>query len=665
MCILMWICAGVGWANPAAPLKDLTAGPARQVEQVTVKVGHAELSFSGRCADLVSEGRTVGWMLDGSGWLVLRTTLAAEFPVVTRNLSELGADPAAKGEGELRIPVGVTRARILWAGLPFPAWAGTAVGGMGEVLAAHRASFAGVEGHDLSHLPALQAANGPDRPAVVIEVEGAGRKWIYTLDGVDRLEETLDFVKPAPSSATALAGISFLHRVSRQPVGWELWKGAPAPAFQVTRLDVDLRTADNRNAQFRVEEDITALQAGIRCLRFDLLTEIITDKDTRRLRVSKIQDGQGRALAFDHAKDELLVWLPEPLAPGTKATLTFDYAGDILIHAGGDRYWELGVRGKWYPSTWSYAGEHHAFHGTARTKGDWITFLPGDTVRRGKEGDWNIVETRIDRPVSSIRVFGGVFRIVSERDDDGVRIIIATIDGREAVNSIVLDIQAGSVLRAFKTLFGPVPFKEWHLVQVSDDASQEPSPSLIPIPSSLLKPGTSIQRVKAWEVATREHLVRSIAHQYWGVVVKAPTKEDRWVTDAFAEYLAGLFVRTERGEAAWVLRVDDWRTLTESNASLAPIPLANDLVSGAGPGGHESFTGLTFNKGPWLLYTLHEEHGDKAFSLYLRAIQANFAWKFLSTYRLTDLLNYITKKDNRPFMERYFWGLEVPSVPKK
>ncbi len=654
--------ARAGTETPATTLRQATLAAPRRVDQIQVQVGHATLAFSGHCADLVAEGRTVGWMLEGKGSLLLRTNLVPEFPVVTHNLEQFASLAPERTDRELRVPVSFSRARIYWAGLPAPAWSGTTGGDLAPALKAHRDRFEKVNGHDIARLAALQAANAPNRPAVVAELEGDGKLWVYTLDGVERMDECLECAEFAPSSDPTVAGHAWLRRISRQPVGWDFYRGAPLPPFQITRLDVDLRSADNRNASFVVEEDVTSRSESLRCLRFELLQSIATEKERRHLEMTKVLDGQGQPLPFEHTHGALLVWLPKPLAAESTATLRFEYEGDILVRPNNDSYWQLSVKGDWYPASWHLAGENYRFHGTVRTKGDWIAFLPGETVRRTKDGEWNLLESRSQRPICFATVLGGRY-YMDEEERDGVTLRIATYAFKPGVGSKVIREQAFNILKYYNALLGPYPFKEFQIIQKNSWGYGQAPPTMMYITNE------AFNQQMGWATVFREGLrkrfAHEIAHQYWGTVVKMPSPEDQWVTEAFADYCAALYERAFKGDGLFERSVNTWKAEAEEAKRFGPIPLANDLYFKDGYKEQEVRRGLLYNKGPWLLYTLHEELGEKTFALYLKAIQSNFAWKHLSTFRLGDILNYITKRNHRPFLERYFWGLDLPVPPTK
>ena len=92
---------------------------------------------------------------------------------------------------------------------------------------------------------------------------------------------------------------------------------------------------------------------------------------------------------------------------------------------------------------------------------------------------------------------------------------------------------------------------------------------------------------------------------------------------------------------------------------MAPIPYAN-RISGDPMAALLNRIGLLYNKGPYLLYKLHQEMGDDQFLTFLKSYQKSRRWKFSSTAEAASLLQFITKKDYMPFFEKYYWGTAMP-----
>jgi len=158
-----------------------------------------------------------------------------------------------------------------------------------------------------------------------------------------------------------------------------------------------------------------------------------------------------------------------------------------------------------------------------------------------------------------------------------------------------------------------------------------------------------------------ERFAHEIAHQYWGHVVKMPSLEEQWLEESFAEYSAALFLRQFKGKSAYDSLVSHWKGRASYATDKAPIPLAN-LISASGDSSiyFATRTGLVYDKGAYLLYTLHKELGDDTFLTFLKSFQKSFRWKFGSTKKVEGLLEFLTKKDYRPFFEANYWGTGMP-----
>jgi hypothetical protein len=369
-------------------------------ETVSLNQGHATLTFSGHWSPMLQGQRVVGLYLSGQGDLSYTSTFEPERPVFLKNLKEWSSVHPVTTDKGVTVSVPFKEARLFLGGMPLPAWAALEeAASLDAASKAFQQRWNKLDRHVPLHLMALQAANAPEKQAAVMELEDGNDRWVYTYDGVDAMEETLQSAVRFSDLHGGvfnpdLAQWRNLVDLSRQALGWNPRKGLAPNPFLLSALDVDLRTRDNRNADMIVQETITPLVDGLRVLRFELLSTLVTEKDTRHLRVARVTDGHGHSFAFSHTHDRLAVWLSAPTTKGLPFTLRMEYSGDFLYQPGENSYWQLGVRESWYPIPENLAGESYTFHGTIRTSGDWIAFLPGDTIRREKDGPWNLVETK-------------------------------------------------------------------------------------------------------------------------------------------------------------------------------------------------------------------------------------------------------------------------------
>ncbi|WP_243303275.1 M1 family aminopeptidase [Geothrix oryzisoli] len=666
--------AGQEVPDPFGAVAALKPGPVRNLEQqATFTVGNAHIQFTGHWAPLLRGDQKVGLFLEGNGSLTYVSSFEPEWPILERNCKDLGmVTPTREGQTRM-VAFPFTRARILLAGASFPTWGGDSSGDL-TGLAAFVERWQKVDGYFPDHLLAAQAMNAPGRMVAFIELERNDQRWLYRYDGVDAMEETLAVVRPLRSSIPDLGDWHDPVTVSRQFLGWNPRKDPTPVHVRINALEVDLRTADNRQAAMTVQETLMPLEDGLRVVTFDLWSTLAEPTGTRHLRIKRVVDGTGAALAFSHSHDKLAVCFPAPATRGVPLTLRLEYDGDFLIRPRGDNYWQLGVKEGWYPTLENLSGEWYTFHGTVRTQGEWQAFLPGDTVRREKDGVWNLVETRTDRPICFATILGGKYS-VDEEVRDGLTVRIATYGFKPGAVNKVFKEQTRNVIRYYETFLGPFPFKEFLIIEKNEWGYGQAPPGMMYITRDAFEQAQTIRQMQELadlvgryrgrniSISTmdvRHVLAHEIAHQYWGIVVKMPSRHDQWVTESFADYCAGLYERDYKGKGRFDKDIATWRSDAERSKDQGPIPLANDIHF---DDRYESFLArrdLLYAKGPVLLHALHQELGDQVFLTWLKSSQTNFRWKFASTARLFDLLKFITKKDYTPFLDTYFWGLGLP-----
>lgn len=659
--------------NPVEPYRHGVAGASRHVEGAVLTVGHAVLTFTGDFAPILVDGRPLGLFLQGRGNLVYTSAYRDEAPVFTRNLSEWTPARARPVEQGVAADIAFVDARVYWAGLPFPAWAGDAGAALEGGLSAHDKDFGILDEPDPWQLVALQQADNPAAPCVLMELGNGSSRWVYTLDGFEGRTECLAWAEPW--ERVHEPGGFHLERIplSTQPVGLDPRRDLPTITHQVRDLDVDLRTEDNVFATLVVKERLATGVAGHRLIRFALLGDYVGRHHVHHARVARILDGAGRELAFDHSRDSLVVQLAAPSQPGTPIDLRFEYGGDFLLRPGDDNYFELAVGLPWYPMLGNPARENATFHGTVRTAGTWIGFMPGEVVRREKDGALNLLETRSAHPISNVPILGGSY-FLEEETRDGLTVRVASYGGRLGVARKVIMDQAFTVIGYYKPFLGPFPWKEYTIVERNDWGYGQAPAGMMYITKEAFSQVRHIQdaerlagtleagkTVKVMDV--RQIFAHEIAHQYWGTVVKAPWEEDQWLEEAFAQYCAALYDRDYKAKSYYAGAVGAFFAKGADSAREAPIPLANRLFFKDPFLRWNHRRDLLYFKGPALLYALHQELGDEVFLTWLKSIQSNFRWNFAPTRRIFDLLNFITKKDYGPFLNLYYWGLEMP--PRK
>ncbi len=649
-----------GLAETIERFDHLTVGDAVSVNNLHLTAGHLDCGLVGRAAPVRAGDEVVGIFFEGTGTMDYLSVDPIEAPSVIFNAKKGSSLKPEKTEKGVRLRSRFER--ILWIaqGQPLPALSGAAAASLADPFAREREKFRRMNLAPLSHDFAIQRLDAPTAPMVWAEIDGGDEDLLYRLDGTSNPSEELGILTTSEWNDPELRKNLFLHTLSDQPIGRDR-RDPPRPRALLVDVDVDLRASAGDEAALIVVETFVAIGQPLAALRLDLDSTVYTffgsNLATRHEHLRKVTDEAGRSLSFAHRKDEVVVQLAEPAPPEKPFNLKFEIDGDFLIRPGGDSYWELG-NSAWFPLP-PLSGQLYTFHALVRVKKPFLPFAPGKTLRRAAEGDENVLETRVDKPIRFASILAGRYE-VEEEVRNGVTIRVATYALKNPRAVKQLSNLAASIIQYFQEFLGQFPFPEFNIIEINDFGFGQAPPGTMFITKEAFNPFIGEEN-QLFSQGINERFAHEIAHQYWGVSVKWPSREEQWLSESFAEYCAGLFLKVYKNEATFNMLVKHWRTQGKWATEAAPIPLANRIWIASDVTTRQVFrTGLLYNKGPILLHALHKELGDEAFFTFLKSYQKSFAWKFGSTKTVAGLLQYMTKKDYMPFFEKYYWGTEMP-----
>ena len=636
---------------------------ARPVKELRLSAGHATLTVkSGSAAYVVAGGEKVGVFVRGEGAMEYLSVDAAEFSVLKYNLNKnSGLKPEFDGKTET---IRDRFTEVLWlaGGVPLASLPEDGPGAsLEEAFAAHVKKFSRAFTSPASHQFAAWRLNGPDRPFVRAEMAGGDEDLLYVFDGLDGKSESLDQLRESVSHDRALADSLFLTTLSDQPIGRDR-RDPIVPRFLLSHVDLSVTAPGRDDVAITATETFNAVAGTSRVLLLHLYNtrfafNNIGSLDPRTLRIKGVFDESGNPVPFHHARGEVAIGLSSPLVAGAQVTLRFELEGDILYRPGGDNYWELGVE-PWFPQP-DLAGQYYTVHATVKVKKPFVPFAPGKTVRRVPEGEFNVLETRIDKPVQFMVVLAGTYEY-EEETQNGVTVRIASYGRKDTIGTRKLMKLSHKAIDYFSGFLGPFPFDEFNVIEINSWGFGQAPPGFMFITQEVFNPiGGQINQL--FSHGTNERFSHEIAHQYWGHVVKMPSDEEQWLTESFAEICAGLFVRDLRGSSDLEGLEDVWKSRAKESLDVAPIPLANRIRNRS-----ESWTAsrhrtnLLYSKGPWLLDSIRRQIGDRPFLVFLNSCQATFRWKFGSTRMVQAVLEAVTKRDWKPFFDDYYWGTGMP-----
>jgi hypothetical protein len=611
---------------------------------------------------VTADGETVGLFLQGSGTLLYRSVDPIEFPLVQFNVRKNTGLSAEKSGNTLTVRQTFTRALWIAPGRTLPTLpvSGPTGSNLDAALREHLQKFGRSRWQPLSWIEGPFSGGG--KSPVLAQVEGGKELLIYLFDERRNRSESLYALHESSSNDAEARKFLYATVLSDQPVGRDR-RDPVRPPFFLTDVRCEVEASSGKDARVTVLETIVPQGQPQDVFDFDMLSTVYDVVGAgilqpRTFHVREVADEAGRALAFEHAGDQLRVRLPAPAAPDKPLKLRFAIDGDFLVHPHGDNFWLLGT-GSWFPQP-PLGGLYYTWHATVKAPKPFVPFSSGKTVSRRSEGAFNIVETEIDQPVQFAVVLAGDYSF-EEESREGITIRVATYALKNARAMKQLRGLAFDIIDYYQRFLGPFPFSEFQILEIDSLGFGQAPPGVMFITKEAFNPLMGDMN-QLFSGGVNERFAHEIAHQYWGYVVKMPSHEEQWLTEAFAEYSAALFLKEVKGKATYNSIVSHWKARASYATDKAPIPLANLVQTPGDPATHFAIrTGLIYDKGAYLLYTLHKELGDDMFLTFLKSYQKSFRWKFGSTKTVAGLLQFLTKKDYTPFFEANYWGTGMPT----
>lgn len=658
--ILLFLClSNVALAAPTLEdvirrHSEIRLGETYSVTDFVFTVGHMSFSLTGTASTVLGGDEKVGLFLDGQGNFTYESANKDEQTSLRYNAKS--ADQTLHGSV---IREKFTSVLLRGTGLPEVSGAAGAppMGKFKEV----RQFSARQQSRPAEHLLALQALGAPTARVVRADIDGI-RPYVYVYDDVWSHDETLTLLRgpssPHPRNSRWLYSTTF----SSQAIGRPDRDAAPAHVT-LTDLDVTLVNTNKDDATLTVVETLVPQGGPATAVMFDLYSDYIFDitREPRHYNVRSVTDEAGTKLPFHHDRGSLLVGLAQSAAAGKPVKLRFEIDGDFLHRPEGSQYWELGIE-PWFPSL-SRQNHFFTYHSVIKVKKPFNVFSSGKTIRRESEGDWNVVETKLDQPVDAIAILAGKYQF-DEETKNGVTVRVASFLVKNAQAYKTLRSIAFAAIESYPNFLGPFPFDEITVLEKNDYGYGQAPAGLVFITKEAFTP--MLGEANEFVQGVNLRFAHEIAHMYWGHVVKVRSDEDQWIEEAFSEYSAALFMRGVGRKSDYDKALANWRADAKEASRVTTIPMANRI---ANPGDryHQAITrqGLIYAKGAYLLAALHHELGDQTFLTFLKSYQKTFRWKHGTTADVMGLLEFMTKKDWAPWFEQHFYGSAMPELVKK
>jgi hypothetical protein len=399
-------------------------------------------------------------------------------------------------------------------------------------------------------------------------------------------------------------------------------------------------------------------------------------------RVSSVQSGSGGNLLFFRVRDQnTIVVSLGPLASREEPfTLVTRYSGrhdpapmdQELVQVGrppsaeGEEVFVdrppivYSNRTAWYPRP---PNEDFA---TARlvfeTPDGWLAVSGGTLVSATSAAGRTRTEYRMAQPGKFLTTIVGRLAEVGLRQEGeqvlrgyaGARVRRETLDDMQ---------EAQRMLAFYAERFGPSPYPTLGLVVAESEAPAGHSP-----PGLLyLQQRPPILRARPLPDDPANFgdldgffLAHEAAHQWWGQGVAPANYRERWLSEAWAQYAAALWLRQRLGERAFQSMMDRMASWALRHDGVGPIHLGQRL-------GHlkqepRYFRAVVYDKGAWVLHMLRGLVGDTAFFAGARAFLEQHRYAKAGTEELRAALEAASGKDLKPYFDRWIYETGLPAL---
>ena len=153
-------------------------------------------------------------------------------------------------------------------------------------------------------------------------------------------------------------------------------------------------------------------------------------------------------------------------------------------------------------------------------------------------------------------------------------------------------------------------------------------------------------------VRLRNVVIHEIAHQWFGNAVTETTWDDAWLSEGFATFFTLLFIENAYGHEEFVSGIKAARkTVYDLSKKDSTFAIVANRSAEAGP----VTSGITYQKGAWLLHMLRERMGNDAFR---KGIQAYYKKYFNANTSTADFIAEMEKasgQDLKAFFAQYLY----------
>lgn len=292
----------------------------------------------------------------------------------------------------------------------------------------------------------------------------------------------------------------------------------------------------------------------------------------------------------------------------------------------------------------------------------WLAVSGGELMSMRSEGRRVRTEFRAAQPGKVVTAIVGRLDDLGLRQEGDVAVRgFSTVRTRgEALDTMPL---VQRILAFYEERFGPCPYPSLGLVMVEAETPGGHSP-----PGLLyLQQRPPVLRLRSLpdDPANFSDLrgffaAHEAAHQWWGQGTAPSSYRERWLSEAWAQYAAALWIRESLGEGAFRDMLDRMGRWALAHDASGPIHLGQRL--GILRGDPRVFRAVVYDKGAWVLHMLRGILGDEAFFRGAREFLQAHRFAKAGTEDFRAALEKASGRDLGAYFDRWIYGTGLPRL---
>ena len=402
-------------------------------------------------------------------------------------------------------------------------------------------------------------------------------------------------------------------------------------------------------------------EAGMQNLRLDFVNK--TDlRQAKGMVVESVMMGNTQ-INYTHQNDELIIFLPTPSTQLQVVTFTIKYHGIPYdgLRIGATKWGDR----SFFNENWPNRGRHWLpiiDHPHDKATSEFIVKAPSHykVVSNGllqEESDLGnntkLTHWKQSVPVSSWLFVLGVADFAVKYVDQFQGKSIQTwvyAKNREA-GFYDFDEPTKKVLEFYSNYVGPYAYEKLANIQTpSVNGGMETS--------SAIFYGEDLVTGKR-EERTRNVVIHEIAHQWFGNAVTETTWDDAWLSEGFATFFTLLFIENEYGKDEYtkgILKAK--KTVYDLSAKMPAFSIVSDRTAEK----EVVTSGITYQKGAWVLHMLRNLIGEAAFKKGIQNYYATYFNANTSTDAFIVEMEKASSKDLKLFFKQWLYQPINPAI---